>query len=120
MGYSSDIAIAVHKNVIALDLIDPIIPDALKNEPYQDKGDARYWYLSGWKWYQGYPEVASIEQFFDLLDEKADLIHLPAGNVFESYGALRIGEDDNDVQTWGDPGSYDIYLKRGIDAPFIG
>ena len=42
MGYRSDIAIAVHKSIIARDLIDPIIPEVLKKEPFQDIGEARY------------------------------------------------------------------------------
>ena len=47
MGYRSDIAIAVHKTIIARDLIDPIIPDVLKKEPFQDIKEADTGYFLG-------------------------------------------------------------------------
>lgn len=120
MGYRSDIAIAVHKKIIALDLINPIIPEVLKKEPYKDNMYTRYWFLSGWKFYDSYPEVRAIQEFFDALDEM-EQIELPnATYTFAPYGALRIGEDDDDVQIWGDPNEYQIYLNRSISSPFVG
>ena len=121
MGYRSDIAIAIHKNIVARDLIDPIIPDALKNEPHQDNGDTRYWYLSGWKWCRGYLEVAAIEKFFDLLNEEGfQIFNQEHEYSIYPYGAIRIGEDDDDVENWGDPSHYDIHLSRSIQSPFTG
>lgn len=121
MGYRSDIAIAIHKNIVARDLIDPIIPDALKDEPYSDEEDTRYWYLSGWKWYQEYSDVTSIERFFDLLNEfELQSLNQEETHFIAPYGAIRIGEDDDDVETWGDPSYYGIYLSRSIQSPFTG
>lgn len=119
MGYRSDIAIAVHKNIIARDLIYPIIPKVLKEEPYKDIGEARYWLLSGWKFYDSYQEIQDIHNFFDALDEES--IQEPNSTYrYAVYGALRIGENDDDVQTWGDPFEYHIRLNRAISSPFVG
>lgn len=120
MGYRSDIAIAVHKKIIALDLINPIIPDVLKKEPHEDKGNTRYWYLSGWKFYDSYPEVQAIEEFFDALDDMDQIEEPNSTYVMAPYGALRIGENDDDVESWGDPNEYQIFLSRSIDSPFTG
>lgn len=119
MGYRFDIAIAVHKSIIARDLIDPIIPEVLKEEPFQDIGEARHWLLCGWKFYDSYQEVQDIQNFFDALDEES--IQEPNSTYqYAVYGALRIGEDDDDVQSWGDPQEYQIYLNRSISSPFVG
>lgn len=119
MGYRSEIAIAVHKNIIARDLIDPIIPKVLKEKPFRDIGEARYWFLYGWKFYDSYQEVQDIENFFNALDEES--IQVPNSTLqYAVYGALRIGENDDDVQTWGDPLEYHIRLNRSISSPFVG
>lgn len=121
MGYRSDIAIAIHKNIVAEDLINPIIPEALKKEQHLDYGESRYWFLSGWKWYEDYPEVAAIEAFFNYMDENVDPIKTEGTSfTYSPYGALRIGDDDDDVENWGDPSQYDIHLSRSIQSPFTG
>lgn len=121
MGYRSNIAIAIHKNIVAEDLINPIIPEALKKEQHLDYGESRYWFLSGWKWYEGYQEVAAIEAFFNYMDEIVDPIKTEGTSfTYSPYGALRIGEDRDDVQVWGDPDEYDIFLDRSINTPFPG
>jgi len=121
MGYRSDIAIAVHKNIFSLDLIHACIPEILKKEPHTQVGDAFYWFLSGWKWYEGYAEIQAIESFFNYMDAQVDPIKINNGDfTYSPYGALRIGADDDDVQSWGDPNEYQIYLQRSIDSPFTG
>jgi hypothetical protein len=34
------------------------------------------------------------------------------------FGAIRIGEDDNDVESWGCPWIFDMYVVREIEHPF--
>lgn len=122
MGYSSNLVIAIHKTLLAQDLIAPFIPDALKKEESTDIGDARYWALSGWKWYDRFPEVKAIEGCFNAMDA---MENVPDGEPLEGgyqpskmvYGAIRVGEDSDDVQSWGDPSGYDIHLNRFIDSP---
>jgi len=106
MGYTSTIVIAVKKEVIARDLIDPQIPKCLKEIEYKinDQIGAAYWELDSWKWYHTYQEVQEIERWFDSME-------------FEDFGAIRLGEDDNDSQTWGSPYDFDICINRWISHP---
>ena len=116
MGYRSDIVIGVGKEVLVRHLLSPCIPSALMNEPYTTIDDVVYWRLEGWKWYEGYDEVIEILDFFRLLDNWLDEgveKYLNETHV-SLYGALRIGEDDDDMETWGCPGDFDIYLERSI------
>lgn len=100
-------------------MIDPIIPEVLRKEPYRDIGEARYWLLSGWKFYDYCQETQDIQNFFYALDEES--IQEPNSTYqYAVYGALRIGEKDDDVQTWGDPFEYHIRLNRSISSPFVG
>ena len=116
MGYCSDITIAIHKNIVAMDLISPIIPKALKDEKHTDYENGRYWLIEQWKWYDNYPEIQEIEAFFKKLDSMEAIETDSAFNI-EVYGALRVGEHEDDIQTWGAPHDYEIYLNRSIDSP---
>ena len=119
MGYRSDVVIAVHKSVLASDLVNPIIPKCLKEQPHHDTKDARYWVIEGWKWYDSYPEILEIEEFFKHLDE--EFARIPdsdsPGYTNGVYGAIRIGEEFGDSDTWGDPSDYEIYVNQSIDYP---
>lgn len=125
MGYRSSICIAIHKSIVVQDLIAPIIPDCLKDEPWHDINNARYWKLDDWKWYDNYPDVQAIGAFFEALDEieeiksnyDTELNPELATITMSVYGALRIGEEDGDNQEWGTPYDYDIYINRSIDSP---
>jgi hypothetical protein len=104
MGYRSSLVIAVRKEVIAADLINPTIPAIIKELSTASTDRAVYYFIEHWKWYSSYPEVQAIEAWFETLD-------------YEDFGAMRIGEDDNDTETWGSPGDFEIWLSRSIDAP---
>lgn len=106
MGYTSTIVIAVKKEVIARDLIDPKIPACLKEIEYKanDQIGAVYWELDSWKWYSTYQEVQEIEAWFNSME-------------FEDFGAIRLGEDDNDSQAWGSPYDFDMHINRWISHP---
>lgn len=106
MGYTSTIVIAVKKEVLARDLIKPEIPDCLKEIGHKinEQLGAAYWELDSWKWYSTYDEIQKIEAWFDAMD-------------FEEFGAIRLGEDDNDSQTWGSPYDFDICINRWISHP---
>lgn len=106
MGYRSDVVIGIKKEIWVEHHLSPSIPDALLggdvNRVVKDK--AVYFIISDWKWYSSYPEVSEIEQWLDSLNH-------------EDFGAMRIGENDDDIQTWGDPGEFEIWLSRSIDYP---
>jgi hypothetical protein len=104
MGYQSDIVIAIRKSIVAEDLISPCIPAVIKELNSASTDEAVYYFIEGWKWYTSYPEVQEIEAWFESMD-------------YEDFGAMRIGEDDNDTETWGSPYEFEIYLSRSISAP---
>lgn len=104
MGYRSDLVIAVRKEVIAADLINPTIPAVIKELNFASTEKVLYYFIEDWKWYSSYPEVQEIEAWFDSMQD-------------EDFGAMRIGEDDNDTQTWGSPSEFEIWLSRTIDCP---
>jgi hypothetical protein len=104
MGYRSDIVIAINKSILAQDLIAPCIPSVIKELNSASTDDATYYFIEGWKWYDSFPEVQEIEAWFDSMNS-------------EDFGAMRIGEDDTDTETWGCPYEFEIYLSRSINTP---
>lgn len=114
MGYRSDIYIAIRKEVFAFDLLVACIPEALKNEKFTEHNGAMYCILEGWKWFSDYPEVRDIEEFFDFIEETP----LPELNEWDRYGAIRIGEDDDDCQSWGEPHAFGMFMSRTVNLPF--
>mgnify|MGYP003563075083 FL=1 len=115
MGYYSEIVIAVRKEILSEDLVYPVIPKELRNMVHQVIGDAVYWHIPSWKWYDSYPEIAEILEFFKLLDER------DTSNVGYTsspwFGATRVGEGDNDVETWGEPYHFNINTVHYINFP---
>ena len=120
MGYCSEIVIAVRKEILAEDLIHPVIPKELRELSYQVDGDVLYWHIPSWKWYTSYPEIQEIEAFFKMLSKREPIkegADKDGTDTSPWFGALRLGEDDNDTQTWGEPGEFDIYHRRYVDFP---
>lgn len=116
MGYRSDVVIGIHKTILARNLITSEIPKEIIEFGHTLHDDVAYFKISDWKWYPSYPEVAAIEEWFaGLVDEQNDLPEDAEVRVI--FGAMRIGESDDDVETWGDPYSFDICLNRSIDFP---
>ena len=102
MGYYSRVIIGVGKEVLAHDLISPIIAESLRNEPHTDSPFGRYWDLC-WKFYSSYPEVVQILEMFDALLEN----DLP-------FGAYRLGEDFGDLEQWGNPYEFRIQTQQEL------
>lgn len=120
MGYCSEIVIAVRKEILAEDLIYPVIPKELRELSYQVIGDALYWHIPSWKWYTGYPEIQEIEAFFEMLSEREPIkegLDKDGTDTSSWFGALRLGEDSDDSQTWGEPDEFDIRTVRYVDFP---
>ena len=117
MGYRSDVVIAVHKTIVARDLIAPFIPQALRELPYKENDLGRYWNIGQWKWYDSYSDIQEIEAFFSELESMPPV---KSDGAYDSgvYGAVRVGEDHDDIQDWGSPGDYDIRAFTTINYPF--
>jgi len=121
MGYRSDLVIAVHGTILAHDLISSIIPRVLKELKSSDVGGIRYWRIEQWKWYREYADVWEIEAFFSFMDTLSPVpCHPDDPNTTRTtvpYGAIRIGEDMVDIEEWGSPMDYELFVERNIVAP---
>lgn len=118
MGYRSDLVIAVHKNIYTRNLITNEFPEILRNVSPKQHDDAFYWKLDGYKWYTGFPEIDSMETYFDQLDNEDQVISNDEHNSARlCYGAMRVGEENGDIQEWGSPYDYYITANISIDSP---
>lgn len=109
MGYRSDIIIAIAKEVRTRHLITNEIPACLMNDnsvvkEARESDGTLYFRIESWKWYDSYPEIREIESWFESMAD-------------DEFGAMRMGEDDDDNQTWGQPYDFDICLNRYLSCP---
>ena len=123
MGYRSDLGIAIQKDAFLKHtlLTKHSIPEMLlgadkSNYPECMKDDCYtvvYFFISSVKYYDGYEDVDELDNFLERIEEDPD--HDEKSDA--SYGFLRMGENDDDIETRGDPYQYDIYVERHIDLP---
>jgi len=111
MGYRSQLIIGIEKNqYVECALITQTIPKLLQEYQPRAWGDVMYWAIPDIKWYDDFPDVVECEEFFEMLND------LPYKDE-QSFGAIRIGEDDDDTQEWGTPHQFEIYVRRDICCP---
>ena len=119
MGYRSDVAIAIHKDLHGEFLTflntERLMADIFGDrsdfhldKDYQDEG---HWLFTAdsIKWYTTWDEYADIqmfEKFMDAMDEKFD--------HSAQYRFIRIGEELEDIEHRGDWCDSDIHVKREI------
>ena len=70
MGYRSDITIAITKELYVKCQLLQNIPAALTGEELVEKDGVCYWFLTGWKWYDSYPEVHAILVWFHWCEDE--------------------------------------------------
>lgn len=120
MGYRSDVVIAIHKSIMARALITNELPSLLREEPSYQSGDALYWKMEGLKWYSEYKDVIEVEAYFDKLDAEPCIFDQKEPTFSTCvFGAMRMGEEVEDIETWGQPDQYDISLYQQIDCPSV-
>ena len=106
MGYRSEVALAVGKDVMAQFLTtlakspearalcfkgaDEVVKD------YDEEGSILFKW-SQLKWYASYEDIRALEDFMDW----CDLNDLADGDLTESYKFVRVGEDSDDVESRG-------------------
>jgi len=117
MGYRSEIAIAIHKDVIG-EFLTFLKTTEIMHEifgkygftldrDFQSKG---HWLFteSQIKWYtdlpDDYPEVDVFEKFFSLMDEEQE----------GKYRFVRIGEENEDIEERGGWYDSDLHVRRTI------
>ena len=115
MGYRSDVYIGLRKeayikHVILLDSFPKLLRDL--NNPAQMHNDIYYWSISHIKWYDSYKNVAEVTDFLNVLYEET------SDTDKELYGFIRIGEEDNDIESSGFPWELDMQLQRYVEMPY--
>lgn len=118
MGYRSDVVIAIHQSIMARALITDELPVFLKSEPSHQYDGATYWKIEGIKWYDSFADIQEMEKYFELLDEEPQVTNKEDPTFyFTVFGAIRLGEEYEDIQTWGDPRVYGIDLHQSLECP---
>lgn len=128
MGYRSDVLVGIDKEKYAERmLLDGGIPQDLALK-HAEKADVQgrtilYWFFGYNKWYDSYPEVKAVNQFVEDLAGEFDELSAEeqkARRWVNYAGLLRIGEEDTDIDSIGDPYSLDIYCSRRPVCPAEG
>ena len=105
MGYRSDLIIAVSNEIILEDMVANTIPKIIKQLDFKLRNIGTYYRIEGWKWYDDDRDVSAILEWFSSMEET-------------QFGAVRVGEDSDDIEEWGTPYIFDIYVQTTIDSPF--
>ena len=82
-----------------------------------------------WKWYDSYSEIQEIQAWFDWLEDEEENPHKPKEYARDkdnkpimedcpAFGGIRIGEDSTDIQEWGYPSDFDLYVSVAIQTPY--
>ena len=125
MGYYSSVVIGVDKETYAGSiLLLRNLPKLLIETPGVNIRNGMFWRLGNIKWYDDIPDVKEVLEYFDLLlileetaRQKEKLKPVKEREQIYLYGAIRIGEDNNDIESWGDPDEFGIYFEKTITAP---
>lgn len=119
MGYRSDITIGMTKELYMKCVLLGNIPACLaeyKDDEVTTRTGKHYWVVEGWKFYEGYPEVQEIRDWFDWCDESKEA-QPPENDNNPQFGAIRLGEEIGDIEEWGDPGHFDLWINQSISLP---
>ena len=105
MGYRSDVAIAIDKEVYEQErFIDLELDHPFRNAARLIDG-VYYWVFEGVKWNSSHPEISGIEGIFATLDS--------AGKS-DQYAFVRAGEDVVDSDQEGPPSNFGFSLRPKI------
>ena len=121
MGYRSDVAIAIHKDLQG-DFLTFLNTEELMAQIFGDHSDFHldkdyqgegHWLFTAddIKWYASFDDYADIqmfEKFMDAMEEEEE--------KREKYRFIRIGEEIEDIEYRGDWYDSDIHVKREIQA----
>jgi hypothetical protein len=103
MGYRSEVAVRFSEKASEVVKhfyeMDKQIKELIDGAEFCDDFSSILW---GWiKWYDDFEDIAAFMHMLDQLGE-------------ENYGMIRMGEDYDDVEYYGDPPSFDMYVNRSI------
>ena len=123
MGYRSDVAIAIHKDLQG-DFLTFLNTEQLMAEVFGDRSDFEldkdyqddgHWLFtaSDINWYassEDYKDIQMFENFMDAMEEVVD--------KREKYRFIRIGEEIEDIEYRGDWWESEIHVKREIQVGY--
>lgn len=107
MGYRSEVVVKFSDNTVKVvkkfyeldKQIKELIDDS-ENSIGWEQIQAIHW---DWiKWYEDDDEA--IVAFMDMLDQLGD----------ENYGMIRLGDELDDMEYYGSPSNFDMYVERNI------
>ena len=123
MGYRSDVAIAIHKDLQgefltflkSTKLMAEIFGDHSDFELDKDYQGEGHWLFTAdqIKWYttfNEYEDIQMFEKFMDAMDEKYD--------YSAQYRFIRIGEQNDDIERRGEWWDSNIFVKREIQVGY--
>lgn len=109
MGYRSEVAIKCEEKAFEMLRETYRRVDLEPDKVFKD-GDCFILYWDWVKWYSIYEDVAAIEDILDKLDELEDTTNY-------GYRFMRLGENDDDVETRENNWNIDLWMIRKIDIP---
>jgi hypothetical protein len=123
MGYRSDVAIAIHKDLQG-EFLTFLNTTKLMAEIFGDNSDfdldkdyqgEGHWLFTAdqIKWYttfSEYEDIQMFEKFMDAMDEKYE--------YSAQYRFLRIGEENDDIERRGEWWDSNIFVKREIQVGY--
>jgi len=123
MGYRSDVAIAIHKDLQG-DFLTFLKTEELMAQIFGDMSDFQldkdyqgegHWLFTAnsIKWYATFDDYADIQMFEKFMDAMEEVIEKR-----EKYRFLRIGEELEDIEYRGDWWESEIHVKREIQVGY--
>ena len=123
MGYRSDVAIAIHKDLQG-EFLTFLKTEKLMSEIFGDMSDFTldkdfqgegHWLFTcnSVKWYTNfddYKDIQLFEDFMDAMDKRSE--------TEGKYRFLRVGEEIEDIEYRGDWWESEIYVKREIQVGY--
>ena len=102
MGYRSDVAIALPKEIFALS------PDYIKEDEdadIVDRGEHVVILYNDVKWYDDYAEVSQIMGYLRSLPD-------------DKYGFIRVGEEPGDIEEEGSPDEFNMHTTTHTEIHY--
>ena len=106
MGYRSDVCLRVEPHVVeVIDAAKMMCDDlraAFANAVINGNSNCTDFRWDSVKWYDGYKDVDAVMSLLHSLPD-------------EDYGMIRIGEEVGDVEYYGEPSEFDMYVNQCIE-----
>ena len=123
MGYRSDVAIAIHKDLHG-EFLTFLKTEKLMSEIFGDMSDFQldkdylgegHWLFTcnSVKWYTNFDDYKDIQMFENFMDAMEEVVEKR-----EKYRFVRIGEEIEDIEYRGDWWESEIHVKREIQVGY--